>query len=75
MHGQITSALRMEPVAGFCDYGNELRDSHKTGTSLRMRWSLSSEGGLYYAHILAVSGHFIKLCLHVRAAIATTPSQ
>jgi hypothetical protein len=63
MHGQITSALRTEPVAGFCDYDNELWDLHKTGTSLPMRWSLTSEGGLYYVHILAVSGHFIELSL------------
>jgi hypothetical protein len=75
VHGQITSGLRTEPVPGFCDYGNELADSHKTGTSLPMKWPLASEGGLYYAHILAVKGRFIKLYLHVRAAMATTPSK
>jgi hypothetical protein len=37
MPGQITSGLRTEPMAGFCDYGNGLRDSHKTGTSLSMK--------------------------------------
>jgi len=41
MHGQITFGLRTEPVAGFCDYGNELKDSHKTGTSLPMKWPFS----------------------------------
>jgi len=54
MHGQITSGLRTEPMAGFCDYGNERRDSYKTGTFLPMKWPLASEGGLHYVHVLAV---------------------
>ena len=54
MHDQITSGLRTEQVAGFFDYGNEFRDSRKTGSFLPMKWPLASDGGLYYVHILAV---------------------